>query len=197
MSTSQWRRRTIWTVLGLGLGCGAPSDPVLPVVAPEAPTEERADDASPRSRLPTNPEMAVEPIAEPNTAAVVDVRWLGGRRFSTHRGAIAEQLGDLQSRSIVDDRQGEAFDYEQATLFVVRDTIYRVNVRLPEPLSPNDTLEAIGFPRYDRSFRETHREYRVSFKWGFERFRLLRKSRNSKQVERVEVWHTEPVKAGL
>jgi hypothetical protein len=106
-------------------------------------------------------------------------------------------LGDLQHRLIVDDRQGESFEYEHATLYVVRDTVYRVNVRLPEPLSPNDALEAIGFPRYDRSFRETHREFRVSFKWGFERFRLLRTSRSSNLVERVEVWHTEPVKAGI
>ncbi len=196
MSTSPCRRGMIWTALGLALGCGAPPEPVLPVIEP--PEERADDDVGERTRrIPTNPEMMVEPVLEPNTTAVVDVRWLGGRRFSTHRGAIAEQLGDLKNRSIVDDRQGESFDYELATLFVVRDTIYRVNVRLPEPLPPNDALEAIGFPRYDRSFRETHREFRISFKWGFERFRLLRKSRNSKLVERVEVWHTEPVKAGL
>jgi len=186
----------IWTALGLGLGCGSPPEPVLPVIEPP---EERAKNGAGENsrRIPTNPEMAVQPVLVPSTSAVVDVRWIGGRRFSTHRGAIAEQLGDLQHRLIVDDRQGESFEYEHATLYVVRDTVYRVNVRLPEPLSPNDALEAIGFPRYDRSFRETHREFRVSFKWGFERFRLLRTSRSSNLVERVEVWHTEPVKAGI
>jgi len=189
-----------WSVALVLLGCGDPPEPVLPVVTPDEAVEADEADVSvvtAAPRGPTNPDMVETPVVEPNGSAVVDVRWLGGRKFSTNRGVIAEALGDLQSRAIVDDRQGETFEYAQATLYVVRDTVYRVDVQLPEALSPNDALQAIGFPRYDRSFRETHREYRMSFKWGFERFRFLRTTRNSKRVDRVEVWHREPVKAGL
>lgn len=191
-----------WAVIGpcLFLGtwaCGDPPEPVLPVVSEEAETETEAvgKGGAPAFDARGRP-IEVEPVLEPRVDRFVDVRWLGGRRFSVHRGQIATMLGDLQSREIVGDRDGEAFTFEKATIYVVRDVVYRVDLSLPDALPPNDALVALGFPRNDRSFRKTHREFRASFKWGFARFRLMRATRNGPTVDTVQIWHTEPVKAG-
>ena len=183
----------VWTV-----GCGDPPEPVLPVVTPETTDDAAAGTIPDRpTRDAAGRPIEVEPVAEPRVDRFIDVRWLGGRRFSTHRGQITAILGDLQSRQIVDEREGEAFQFDQATVYVIRDTVYRIDVDLPEAMAPNDALEALGFPRNDRSFRKTHGEFRASFKWGFSRFLLMRAKRNGPTVDSVQIWHTEPVKAGL
>jgi hypothetical protein len=140
--------------------------------------------------VPPSPREAPGYIKPANV--LVDVRWLGGRSLTLDRPEIERQLGPLISQESLEAGRGEALRYENGTLYVVRDRVYRVHVPLPRPVTRGEALELTGFPPFVDNWRETDHEYRLGHEWGFVRFRFKRASPDNDKVVSVEAWKQNP-----
>ena len=186
-------------MLGLLLACGG-EEPVLLGVKPEAEPESESNERSkvwqrviPESAYRDDPVVEAEAYSKPD-GVYVDIHWLGGRRYDDVIGEVELQLGPLHERKVLDARRGEEWVYERGDVRVIRGVIYMVRVQLPEPLTRSEALLVTGFSIYADHWRETHREYRLSNSFDFERFRLMRHDQDKDRVVTVEAWKQSPDK---
>ncbi len=181
----------------LGCSCGA-GEPVLLGVQPEDEETEGSDDRIWKRVVPESAHQE-DPIEEARAYAkpegvYVDVHWLGGRRYTDVAEELGAQLGPLHERREIDARRGEELVYERGDVRVVRGVVYMMRVQLPEPLTRTEALLVTGFSIYADHWRETHREFRLSHSFGFERFRLMRDREQKDRVVVVEAWKQNPDK---
>ncbi len=188
-------RAWCWLALAMMLGCGT-EEPVLLGVEPEDVQAEKpkANDRSdvwqrviPESAYRDNPEVEAQAYAKPD-GIYVDISWLGGRRYDDVASELETQLGPLHERKVLDARRGEELVYERGDVRVVRGVVYMIRVQLPEPLTRTEALLVTGFTIYADHWRETHREFRLSHTFDFERFRLMRHGEDRDRVVSVEAW---------
>ncbi len=178
-------------------GCGA-GEPVLLGVQPEEEETQGADDriwkrVVPESAYQEDPVQEVKAYARPE-GVYVDVHWFGGRRYGDVADELVVQLGPLHERRELDASKGEELVYERGDVRVVRGVVYMLRVQLPEPLTRTEALLATGFSIYADHWRETHREFRLSHTFDFERFRLMRDREQEDRVVIVEAWKQSPDK---
>ncbi len=183
----------------LMLACGT-EEPVLLGVEPEPDPLTEAESSArdqvwkrelPESAYEQDPGLQAQAYSKPE-GVYVDIRWLGGRRYTDIAEELEEQLGALVSRTELDSRRGEELSYERGDVRVVRGVVYMLRVQLPEPLTRTDALLATGFTIYADHWRETHREFRLSHSFEFERFRLRRHDERRDRVVSVEAWKRSP-----
>lgn len=141
-------------------------------------------------RLPS--QTRKELVYQKSADVLVDIRWLGGRSFTSNRVEIESQLGPFRSRQDLGDGRGEELVFERGILRVVRDRVYMVRVAFDKPVTRGEALELTGFPPYVDPWRETHHEYRLGHEWGFRRFRLRRESQANDRVVSIEAWKSNP-----
>ncbi|MCK6505107.1 hypothetical protein L6R53_17195 [Myxococcota bacterium] len=169
------------------IACG-PEEPVLQGVPAEpmlAGQPAAADLAGGTASDPTRPYARREGV-------VVDVHYLGGRSYTEHRDALADQLGALREVVDLPAGAGQRLDFERGTAQVLDDRIYMLRVPLPEPMRRSQALEVLGFPPYVGRYVTLHREYRLNNAWEFRRIRLRRASAEDELVTEVEAWHHVP-----
>ncbi len=147
----------------------------------------------PESAYRDDPRVEAETYSKPE-GVYVDIHWLGGRRYDDVVGELELQLGPLVERKVLDARRGEELVYERGDVRVVRDVVYMIRVQLPEPLTRTEALLVTGFTVFADHWRETHREFRLSHSFDFERFRLMRHSEDKDRVISVEAWKLSPDK---
>ncbi len=181
------------------LGCGT-EEPVLLGVQPDAESAEEPSARSevwqrviPESAYRNDPVVEAKEYSKPD-GVYVDIHWLGGRRYDDVVGELEQQLGPLHERRVLDARRGEELVYERGDVRVVRGVVYMLRVQLPEPLTRTEALLVTGFSIYADHWRETHREYRLSHSFEFERFRLMRHDEDKDRVVSVEAWKQSPDK---
>ncbi len=165
------------------VACGTP-EPVLSGV-PETNILDEPDD---EGTLPVERAAVYSRPAD----VYVDVRHLGGRSFPGSRDVVADQLGALLESEELGGDNGQELRFERATLRVVDDLIYMVEVPLPEPLRRSDALEYLGFPSQVGRYIVLHREYRLNHEWSFRRIRMMRDSPDNELVNSVEAWRWVP-----
>ncbi len=166
----------------LALACGT-GEPVLVGIPSEPLLETPA----------TVAEEAAEPVPYARPENVwVDVRHLCGRSYTSSRGEIGLQLGELQSSNELKPSEGRELQMTRGTLRVHDDRVYMMRIPLPEPMRRTDALIALGFPTQTPRYITIHREYRLNHAWGFRRVRLRRLDRLSELVTEVEVWRWMP-----
>lgn len=179
-SRSRWVRIAAWVAIGWGLGACDPPEPVLVAISdPQAggPDDQGEDEERVESGEYQRPE-----------AVYVDVRWLGGRRLTTARGELVEQMGLVSEHRDLGGRFGEELVLTRGTVRVVRDVIYMIRVDLPRPVTRTEALVMTGFEPWAEDWASTHREYRLRHAWGFDRLRLLRAEGYADRVIRLEAW---------
>lgn len=184
--------------LALLLGCNT-EEPVLLGVEPKEQPKSSARSEKWKREIPESayrdtPKTEAQAYAKPE-GVYVDVHWLGGRRYDDVADEVEQQLGPLHERKVLDSRRGEELVYERGDVRVVRGVIYMIRVQLPEPLTRTEALLVTGFGVYADHWRETHREFRLSYSFDFERFRLMRHSGDKDRVVSVEAWKISPDKA--
>jgi len=177
------------------VACGT-EDPVLLGVEPEpepAPSQRSKvwQRVIPESAYRDTPEVEAQVYRKPESV-YVDIHWLGGRRYDDIATELELQLGPLHERKVLDARRGEEFVYERGDVRVVRDVVYMIRVQLPEPLTRSEALLVTGFTVFADHWRETHREFRLSHSFDFERFRLMRHADDKDRVVTVEAWKISP-----
>lgn len=171
-------------------------EPVLLGVEPSAsPGSTERDEVWGRLEAdeptPTTPAQQAAAYRCPEGVAV-DMRWLAGRRYDDISDLLQDQLGPELARRTLDARRGEEITYQRGAVRLVRGVVYMLRVQLPEPLTRTDALLAVGFNANADHWRETHGEYRLSWAFGFTRFRLFRDQPGSDRVNVVEGWKSEP-----
>jgi hypothetical protein len=179
------------------VGCGG-EEPVLLGVEPDEPAQasERSkvwQRVIPESAYRDDPEVEAQAYSKPE-GVYVDIHWLGGRRFDDVAIELEQQLGELHERKALDARRGEELVYERGDVRVIRGVVYMIRVQLPEPLTRTEALLVTGFTIYADHWRETHREFRLSYSFDFERFRLMRDAEDNDRVVSVEAWKLSPDK---
>jgi len=177
------------------VACGT-EDPVLLGVEPEpepAPSQRSKvwQRVIPESAYRDAPEIEAQVYSKPENV-YVDIHWLGGRRYDDIAAELELQLGPLHERKVLDARRGEELVYERGDVRVVRDVVYMLRVQLPEPLTRSEALLVTGFTVFADHWRETHREFRLSHSFDFERFRLMRHAEDKDRVITVEAWKISP-----
>ncbi len=164
---------------------------VEPEPAPKASERSKVwQRVVPESAHRNEPEEA-QAYAKPD-GVYVDIQWLGGRRYNDVAAELELQLGPLHERKVLDARSGEELVFERGDVRVVRGVVYMLRVQLPEPLTRTEALLVTGFTIYADHWRETHREYRLSNSFDFERFRLMRHSEDKDRVVSIEAWKLSP-----
>ncbi|MFH1463354.1 MAG: hypothetical protein ABIO70_03105 [Pseudomonadota bacterium] len=189
--------RPLWALaLAVAVACGH-DEPVLlgvePQASPEAPPsrDEVWGRFEPDEPMPATAAQQAAAYHRPD-GVYVDMHWLTGRRYEDISDLLAEPLGAEQGRRPLDAKRGEEISYERGAARVVRGVVYMLRVELPEPLTRTDALLALGFNSHADHWRETHSEYRLSWCFGFARFRLRREQPGSDRVDVVEGWRSEP-----
>jgi hypothetical protein len=175
----------------LVLGCardepvltGIPSEPLLDGV--QSAAEQRTDDLAPTEQHAPPPYVRADGV-------YVDIGYLGGRRFSGSRDVISDQLGGLQERRPLSGERGEELTFDRGTLRVIEDTIYMLQVPLPEPLRRHEALAVAGLPTVVDRYTTLNREYRLYREWGFRRIQMARVSSDSELVTAIEAWRWLP-----
>ncbi len=186
---------TVALALALLLGCGT-EEPVLLGVEPDEPADatERSkvwQRVIPESAYRDDPEVEAQTYSKPE-GVYVDVHWLGGRRYDDVASELEQQLGALHERKVLDARRGEELVYERGDVRVIRGVVYMIRVQLPEPLTRTEALLVTGFTVFADHWRETHREFRLSHSFDFERFRLMRHDDDKDRVVSIEAWKMSP-----
>jgi hypothetical protein len=188
-------RAVLGLLLALSSAC-VTEEPVLLGVEPDpepAPTERAKvwQRVIPDSAYRDDPVVVAQAYSKP-AGVYVDIHWLGGRRYDDIAAELEAQLGPLHERKVLDSRKGEELVYERGEVRVLRGVVYMLRVRLPEPLTRSDALLSTGFSIYADHWRETHREFRLSNSFEFERFRLMRDGNDKDRVVSVEAWKLNP-----
>lgn len=185
--------------LAMALGCGT-EEPVLLGVEPESADVQQSSERSevwqrviPESAYRDDPLVEAQTYSKPD-GVYVDIHWLGGRRYDDIASELELQLGPLHERKVLDARKGEELVYERGDVRVVRGVVYMLRVQLPEPLTRTEALLVTGFTIYADHWRETHREFRLSHSFDFERFRLMRHDEDKDRVVSIEAWKLSPDK---
>lgn len=183
----------------MALGCGT-EEPVLLGVEPESADVQQSSERSevwqrviPESAYRDDPLVEAQTYSKPD-GVYVDIHWLGGRRYDDIASELELQLGPLHERKVLDARKGEELVYERGDVRVVRGVVYMLRVQLPEPLTRTEALLVTGFTIYADHWRETHREFRLSHSFDFERFRLMRHDEDKDRVVSIEAWKLSPDK---
>ena len=177
---------TVTTLLLLPiLGFGCEDEPVLQAI--ETPTL--------LDEIPSAEErLATKDLVEyrKKEGIYIDVRYLGGRNWTSVQPTLAEQLGDLQDSQELPMRQGLRYQYEKGSIYIYEDQIYRIDLPLPEELRRSATLQLLGFPEQVDKYLITHREYVLENEWEFRRIRMKRVSKDNELVNEVSAWKFSP-----
>ena len=162
---------------------GVPVDPLLQTL----PSAENTRQQQTASNLDESPEQYIRP-----EGVMVDLQYLGGRRFSGSRDVILAQLGTrLDSRTLSETR-GEEHTFDHGAIRVLDDTIYMLEVTLPTPLRRHEALAMVGLPTVVDRYTTLSREYRIYHEWGFRRIQMTRESRDNELVTAVVAWQWLP-----
>ena len=180
----------MFVVIVMGaLGCTR-NDPVLTGV-PDAPLlQELPSAADQRTEDAPEPELSAE-YQRPE-GVLVDIRYLGGRRYSTNRDIIQEQLGDRVDVRALNAERGEELQFTRGAIRVFNDTIYMFSIPLQEPLRRHEALAAVGLPTIVDRYISLDREFRIHHEWGFRRIQLQRTAPDSELVDAITVWQWLP-----
>lgn len=187
----------------LALASCGPPDPVLPGVpvvplqdAPLSPSQESLL-KSPTGEAPSAEAAADAPRVYQKVQGVyVDIPHFGGRSYEALRTDITDQLGPVEARTPLGTTGGFEYRFANGALRVMRGVIYMVRVDLPRPVTRTEALEMTGFPPYVERWRSTHREFRVSHVWDWDRIRMIRAAGYEDRVIQVEAWKAPPSRVG-
>lgn len=167
------------------LGCTR-NDPVLTGV-PEAPLLQELPSAA-AQRTRDAPESELSAGYKRPDGVLVDVHYLAGRRYSTNRDIIQEQLGDRVAVQVLSAERGKEMQFTRGAVRIFNDTIYMFSVPLQHPLRRHEALAAIGLPTIVDRYVSLNREFRIHHEWGFRRIQLRRSESNSELVDAITVW---------
>lgn len=175
-------------LLILGVACGDPEPVVSGVPAtPEAVAERR--EAAELRASPSN----IDAGYEKPEGVHVDVRYLGGRRYTQIRDEVASQLGAVIEERTLAEGAGTEVRLERGTLRLLDDTIYMLEIPLPAPVRRTEALALLGFPAAIRDYTLTTTEFRLTNMWGFRRLIFFRTERDGEFVDRVQAWRFTPM----
>ena len=165
---------------------GVPDDRIL-----TAPPAEVAQEESAVARRSANPKLYVKP-----DELYLDAAWITGRGYQEARAVVSQQAGALIRSQPLSDGRGDELVFERATLRVLEDRIYRVELPLPEPTRRDLALSMLGFAPAVGEWLSTHREYRLNNERGYRRIRMQRMDADTELVTQVEAWKFIPGEHG-
>lgn len=172
------------------LGCTR-NDPVLTGV-PDAPLLQELPSAADQ-RAEDAPEQAVvsAEYLQPE-GVLVDIRYLGGRRYSTNRDIIQAQLGDRVDVRELSKERGQEVRFSRGSIRVFNDTIYMFSFPFPQPLRRHEALAAVGLPTIVDRYISLDREFRIHHEWDFRRIQLSRTAPDSELIDAITAWSWLP-----
>jgi len=173
--------------------CGRP-EPVLPGIsegtiekidAPVNPDAPKDPDAPRSHKVTSQPYQRAEGV-------LIDIYHFGGRSYEALRSDVTDQFGPVQERVELGTRKGTEVRFANGRLRVLEGTIYMVAVTLPHPVTRSEALEMTGFPPFVDKWGSTHKEFRLSHAWDYERIIMTRARPRGDRVKSVEAWKTSP-----
>lgn len=179
-------------VLAALLAACTGDEPVVSGVKPrtveevKAKREGQAIAASPR---------ALEVGYEKPEGVYIDVRFLGGRNYTAVRPEIEAQFGALLETDDLPEGQGVELAFTRGRLRTLDDTIYMLDIPLPEPMRRDEALRLLGFPDIvPHAYNVLTMEYRLTNVWDFRRLRFFRSDPDGDRVDRIEAWKRNPTR---
>jgi hypothetical protein len=136
---------------------------------------------------------AIEARYQKAEGVYVDARYLTGRSYSAVREQVEAQLGPVLTEEELTGDGGKRVRFERGVAQVGDDTIYMLELPLPEHLRRTEALAVLGFPPATGEYQVTNKQFRLLNTWGFRRIIFHRVEAGSEEIDRVEVWKETPM----
>lgn len=169
---------------------GCTPEPVVSGVQPPRQSVEQITEQRRVQELRASPQNLIATYKKPE-GVYIDARYFGGRNYDQVRDQLTDQMGALQDSEDL-GWQGKEMVFERASVRVKDGAIYMISVPLPEALRRTETLGVLGFPPAARDYIDLTHEYRLNNAWSFRRIRFIKVSPQGEEIQRVELWKTEP-----